>query len=59
VANENPTKAKGGAAYFKENGTAPVSGVNPYAVVSEFDSASGSAGGRPGVNLKIKGSDHG
>ena len=30
-------------------------GENPYEAVSEFESGNGLAGGRPGVNLSIKG----
>jgi hypothetical protein len=31
------------------------SGVDPYAVTSEFESDSGTPGGRPGVNVSIRG----
>jgi hypothetical protein len=55
-----PTKAQSGATYFNDNAdTSPIEGVNPYEVVSEFESSSGSAGGQPGVNLKLAGADHG
>lgn len=32
------------------------SGVNPYEVASEFESHTGTAGGRPGADLRIRGS---
>jgi hypothetical protein len=55
-----PTKAQSGATYFNDNSnTSPIEGVNPYEVASEFESENGVAGGQPGVNLNIKGADHG
>lgn len=49
-------KAQSPKSWYDEHANNPEeSGENPYEATSEFESGNGLAGGRPGVNLSIKG----